>query len=169
MQCRGLYTRSATKGYVSCDNLLSLLQLLDLPVVSAGCWISSTHTSAIDSRFTTFWQNHFVEHEADTRTRILIISGPFARRLKLITYSSLHRAETMQWHFLLASYEVFDFQGAEITHNEGRITPSEPYERVLVTECLALNTILYFEVVINRITVQHQLNHSRSYAQTVLY
>jgi hypothetical protein len=56
----------------------------------------------------------------------------------------------MQWHFLLASYDVFDFQGAEITQNEGRITPSEAYERVLVTECLAylLNTILYFEVVI---------------------
>jgi hypothetical protein len=80
MQCCMLYKRSATKSYVSCDNLLSLLQLLDLPVVSAVCSLSSTHTSAIDSRVTTFWRNHLVEHEADTR--ILIISGPFSRRLK---------------------------------------------------------------------------------------
>jgi len=71
---------SATKSYVSCDSPLSLLQLLDLPVVSAVCCLSSTHTSTIDSRVTAFWRNHFVEHEADTR--ILIISGPSSRRLK---------------------------------------------------------------------------------------
>jgi len=80
MQSRMLYKRPATKSYVSCDSLLSLLQLLDLPVVTAVCCLSSTHTSALDSRVTTFWRNHFVEHEADTR--ILIISGPFSRRLK---------------------------------------------------------------------------------------
>ena len=75
-----LYKRSTTKSYVSCDNLLSLLQLLDLPAMSAVCCLSSTHTSAIDSRVTTFWRIHFVEHEADAR--ILIIPGTFSRRLK---------------------------------------------------------------------------------------
>jgi len=125
MQCWMLYKRSATKSYASCDNLLSLLQLLDLPVVSAVCCLSSTHTSTTDSRVTTFWRNHFVEHETDTR--ILIISGPFSRRLKAHylqsfttcpNYALTFPASKLRWYFLLSKrWRNTEWRGGSLCQN----------------------------------------------------
>lgn len=90
------------------------------------CSLSSTHTSAIDSRVTTFWRNHFVEHEADMR--IVIISGPFSRRLKAhylqffttrLNYAVTFPASKLQSCFWLSKRWRNTMEG-------GRITLSEP-------------------------------------------
>lgn len=135
MQWWMLNKPSATKSYVSCDSLLSLLQLLDLPVVSAVCCISSTHTSTIDSRVTAFWRNHFVEHEADTR--ILIISGSFSRRLKAhylqffttrLNYAVTFPASKLRWCFRLSE---------RWRNTEWREDHSVRTLATCITECLA--------------------------------
>jgi hypothetical protein len=169
-----LYKRSATKSYVSCENLLSLLQLLDLPVVSAVCCLSSTHTSAIDSRVTTFWQNQFVEHEVDTR--ISIIPGPFSRRLKThylqffttrLNYAVTFSASTLRRCFWLSK---------RWRNTEWR---EDHYIRILVTctrywmlSLLVKNVTARNSVFWGSYKQEHNtapINSSRSYAETVLY